>query len=247
MAEFIKAQEIGGARQTRATDNLILENQKRAKGKGILHVDEHAHTHRFVVLPSSPIRIGWDCLVAFFVMYLVWKVPFEVCFPADFLDSGGWKKFDVFLEIFFWCDIVLNFRTGFVHSGHIVTNPRSIADHYLKGWFAVDIFASFPFELVFENVFQKSQRKAVKLWKIFKLSKLLRIGRIVKYLKNFFKYRHLMIISISLTCISHWSACLYFLIESLGDDDARAVFVQDGFRSVGDLYMEVLDAVVLQL
>lgn len=210
-------------------------------------IAEHSpHNHPWVVLPTSPVRQFWDGLVAVFVVYLVWKVPFSVCFPSEFLEEPSWKNFDIFLEVFFWCDILLNFRTGHFHNGHLVTDPREIADHYLRGWFVVDIFASFPFEVVFEGLFQKSQRKAVKLWKIFKLSKLLRIGRIVKYLRNYFKFRHLMMLSAALVCISHFSACLWFLVET-ASDDTRYRFVEDGFGNVGDLYMETLDSVILHL
>lgn len=59
----------------------------------------------------------------------------------------------------------------------------------------------------------KSTRSAIKIGKIIKLSKLLRIGRIVKYLRNYFKYRHLLIFTFFLGFYVHWATCLLFLLE----------------------------------
>ena len=55
--------------------------------------------------------------------------------------------------------MVLTFNTGFIKSssnnkhgddkeGDVVTSRKAIAKNYLFGWFAVDVVAVFPFELL---------------------------------------------------------------------------------------------------
>jgi len=107
----------------------------------------------------------------------------------------------------------MNFFTGFQHGGHSVFDQKEIAKHYLEKWFWVDIFASLPFEQMFEGSFDKKNRKAVKFLKLFKLPKLLRLGRLLRYLKQYFKFRHLLTYSFTLVVIAHWTACWYGIIQ----------------------------------
>lgn len=56
------------------------------------------------------------------------------------------------LRLGFVPDIVLNFRTTFVNrKGEVVSISSSIALHYLKGWFVVDLLAALPFDLLYAS------------------------------------------------------------------------------------------------
>lgn len=49
-------------------------------------------------------------------------------------------------------DIALNFRTTYVsRKGEVVSNPKSIAVNYFKGWFVVDLLAALPFDLLYAS------------------------------------------------------------------------------------------------
>lgn len=49
-------------------------------------------------------------------------------------------------------DIVLNFRTTYVsRKGEVVSNSKSIAVNYLKGWFMVDLVAALPFDFLYAS------------------------------------------------------------------------------------------------
>ena len=121
----------------------------------------------------------------------------------------GLKAFETFLDIWFGCDIVLNFNTGFVHDGHLVMNRRAIAKHYLEFWFWIDIIATIPFE-VFGTLFEsKSGRKAIKLVKWFKIPRLLRLGRILKYLRQYAKYYAIILVTgIGIVSV-HMAGCIH--------------------------------------
>ena len=59
---------------------------------------------------------------------------------------------DLAIDILFFIDIVLNFRTTYVEEGEtLVTCPWKLAAHYLKTYFTVDLVAAIPWELFVES------------------------------------------------------------------------------------------------
>ena len=158
-----------------------------------------------VVHPHWRIRRLWDLVTACLVIYLCVSVPLDLGF-SHWYKPTGLKSFLVFIDVWFWCDIVLNFRTGFVEDGFVVLFPwRRIARHYVTTWLAIDVAGSFPFEAFVAGSSSttssssygsgsstmgtssadvtgaKNARTTVKMLKYLKLAKLLRVGRILKY------------------------------------------------------------------
>jgi len=56
---------------------------------------------------------------------------------------------DMFVDIMFIADILINFRTTYLHNGEVVSDPRKIAFNYIKSWFVIDATAAIPFDLLF--------------------------------------------------------------------------------------------------
>jgi len=54
----------------------------------------------------------------------------------------------MFVDIMFIADILINFRTTYVHNGEVVSEPRKIAFNYIKSWFLIDAAAAIPFDLL---------------------------------------------------------------------------------------------------
>ena len=55
----------------------------------------------------------------------------------------------MFIDLMFMTDVALNFVTGFVlDTGELEMRPRRVAINYLKGWFLIDVFTSFPFDII---------------------------------------------------------------------------------------------------
>ena len=55
---------------------------------------------------------------------------------------------DRLVDVFFILDIFFNFFTGFTISGKMIMDPRRIASQYIRTWFALDVIASVPFDLL---------------------------------------------------------------------------------------------------
>lgn len=57
---------------------------------------------------------------------------------------------DILVDIMFIIDILINFRTTYVNKNdEVVSHPKRIAAHYIKGWFIIDLVAAIPFDLIF--------------------------------------------------------------------------------------------------
>lgn len=51
-----------------------------------------------------------------------------------------------------FADIILNFRTTYVsRKGEVVSDSKSIALNYLRGWFVVDLLAALPFDHLYAS------------------------------------------------------------------------------------------------
>lgn len=55
---------------------------------------------------------------------------------------------DLMVDLMFIADILINFRTTYLHNGEVVTNQKKIAINYVKGWFVIDTIAAIPFDLL---------------------------------------------------------------------------------------------------
>lgn len=55
---------------------------------------------------------------------------------------------DLIVDVMFIADILINFRTTFLHNGEVVMDPHKIAKNYVKGWFLIDAVAAIPFDLL---------------------------------------------------------------------------------------------------
>ena len=71
----------------------------------------------------------------------------RACFNID-VPVGSFAFFvDVFADIIFVLDLLLNFRTAYVDEhGVMEERPRVIAKHYMRGWFFLDALSCMPFQ-----------------------------------------------------------------------------------------------------
>lgn len=146
-------------------------------------------------------------------------------FPNSTRSSGGyfsnginrsplfWLLFvaDVIVEIVFIIDIVMNFRTTFVNKkGEVVSSSKSIAIHYMRGWFFLDLIAALPFDLL--NSIQLSDLSSDL--HLLKLTRLLRLARIWQNMDRYSQYSlailALLMLGFGLT--AHWLACIWYVI-----------------------------------
>lgn len=123
---------------------------------------------KFIILHYSPFKAVWDWIILLLVLYTAVFTPFVVAFllnedetrmklnqdsvtrnrNADSKQADPLVIIDLLVDIMFIADILINFRTTYVHNGEVVSNPQKIAVNYLKGWFIIDAVAAIPFDLL---------------------------------------------------------------------------------------------------
>jgi hypothetical protein len=110
----------------------------------------------------------WDWIVLFLVLYTAVFTPYFVAFilnedeakmrlhrdsatrlqHAETIKTDPLVLIDLIVDLMFIADILINFRTTYVHSGEVIIDPHKIANNYIKGWFIIDCMAALPFDLL---------------------------------------------------------------------------------------------------
>lgn len=180
--------------------NIIKEKSKIKSGQKLVPG---------VFLPDSTFRVIWDMLISIGVIYNLLYIP--IIFLSDVsnpdVTDRSTNAFDILIDTFFFIDIILNFRTGFIDSSNqIVVNLKDIRDNYLKFLFYFDLSSTIPYEFFISN-------RNIKLTNLLKLPRMLKIMRLTKLIekfkyKNFFKLFYLFFIYFLL---AHWLGCIFYL------------------------------------
>lgn len=191
-----------------------------------------------VLHPNGLIRRIFDFVTAIWVLTLVFIIPFLIGFDW-YVEPKGQKVFLNLLDIWFAIDIVLNFRTGYIHHGTIIMTPRKIVWNYLTTWFVVDLLGTFPFEKLIKG--DSTSRKSLKLIKYFKIPKLLRVSRLMKYVRDHKQVYDLFQVFVLAFTFLHLGACLWMLVlnpcanEEMEIPEMMKVCAQD---NIYNLYIE---------
>ncbi len=124
-------------------------------------------------------------------MAMAFYIPFRVCLYWDYSGTSSntifW--FEIVLDAMFGVDIILNFITAYYDKEEqvLICAPKKIAVHYLRGFFLLDLCASFPFSLVVTP--ESSIESAGTIGKLGKLPKMMRLLKAVRLLKLLRMYK----------------------------------------------------------
>ncbi|ESN93078.1 hypothetical protein HELRODRAFT_69639, partial [Helobdella robusta] len=173
------------------------------------------------ILHYSPFKTGWDWLTLILVLYTAVFTPFMAAFTdaAKTGESTAWIDFlnvvEVFVDIMFVADILINFRTTYVDDGEVIVNPRKIAINYMKGWFIIDAVAAVPFDwMLYGN--GSSDALTQGLTGILKTARLLRLLRVARRIDQYSEYGAavLILLMATFTLIAHWLACIFYALTT---------------------------------
>ena len=90
------------------------------------------------------------------------------------------------VDFLFLCDIVINFRTGYMVDGQFVTDTRAIARYYVRTTFFVDLVGSFPINLILkaanpddnETTSTARLNRQLRMLRVIKITRLLRLSKV---------------------------------------------------------------------
>lgn len=173
--------------------------------------------------PNASGRQAWDMCMLVLVLYSVVVTPFGLAFARG--SDGRESSLETFVDFIFWCDVVVNFWTGYDQGFEIVKERGKIAKHYLTGWFVIDLTATVQWEIVYSWTTESNagtidrgnvrDEKYIEVLRLIKVLRLLRLGRLVDRLTAgrrvnaayidalmFFSYVFMM---------AHLLACFFYL------------------------------------
>lgn len=241
---------ISGAEDDNAIRKKLFGNLADDSDLEVEHQDKNADAHeakpaalmssqsedrRGVMHPAGAFRRNWDLILALAVLYCACAVPISASFNDDLPYNGKWCLIvmDWMADVFFVCDIIVNFNTAYVNQySEVVFSRWQIFLHYSKGWFAVDFFSTFPFHLLPDSVMGDAATlpkllRLLRLFRLIKLLKLLKLANVVREMESELsgeEAAYIMKLSklvFFITLCTHVNACLWHFMHALGkpDDD----------------------------
>lgn len=227
-----------GRRKRDAVDDLNGKQLKKAGGEKkygsttSLHdrwseeedeVDPHC-----VLMPENPFKSIWDVLMIVLLGYVLIVMPLRVAF----YDQDGIDPVELTVDSLFFIDIILTFFTAYEDKdGKVITKHNLIAKNYLKGWFVLDVVATFPFYLVGNSAVSRlsSLARVPRLLKLFKLVKLLKLLRAYRFRQYFQALEYspkihpgtvrIAKIFFLMVTFGHFVSCLWYFIGDIQDEN----------------------------
>ena len=108
---------------------------------------------RCIIFPDTLIKNIIDIFSFSFTLYYALIVPFEISFHPQYkINSTIFYRITQILnkiaELWFICEIIINFITGFWENGQIILSRKRIMERYTSTWLLFDLIAAIPFNLI---------------------------------------------------------------------------------------------------
>ena len=83
--------------------------------------------------PDSRLKSRWDLTFAVVLVFVCFKEPLHIGFPALFEGeyANSWLWAELGFDIFFAMDMLANALTGYYVGSHLVTDQPAVLRHYL--------------------------------------------------------------------------------------------------------------------
>jgi len=111
-------------------------------------------------------------------------LPVEFAFSPPAFELNWNKALQLCIDVIFFADIPITFRTTYVDYGKEIFNPKKIAERYSKGSLMVDVVSCIPFDNI-GMAMKVNDPTTLQLLRLLKLSRLFRLSRIITYLQTY--------------------------------------------------------------
>ncbi|MBF0124557.1 MAG: cyclic nucleotide-binding domain-containing protein [Magnetococcales bacterium] len=127
-----------------------------------------------VLYPDSPWRIVWNHFALLGGIWYALSIPFLL---LPFIEVPVWTQVvNVVLTLMFTIDIFIHFRTAYLEDGDFVTAQKLVRRHYVRTWFALDLVATFPWDMLVLVMTSDAE-----LARYFTCVRMIRLARVVQF------------------------------------------------------------------
>ncbi len=167
----------------------------------------------WIILPEERWKRIWDGLVLIVTVFAAIEIPLRL--TIGYHVEGLVLALDLIVVTIFSLDIIFNFFTAVFINGQLVTDKRTIAARYLKGWFVVDLLAALPFDLFISGLVP-TLTYAARTLRLLRLFRLVRLAQFMHRLgqANYMNISVLRMVFLGfwVLLLSHWTACIWMSI-----------------------------------
>jgi hypothetical protein len=223
-------------RQSRFSESVSSMLEETEKDAAVRRASKEPARPCYIIDPRWKWKMRWDLLLGFFIVYSVVTIPYRLAYSYDPegmipLPNGGWfpweRYLDYVVDISFGLDICLCFNCGFMEDDEkaagevVVYNPSRIRRRYLKTWFLIDFFSTFPFELVAQVAFSgmgmsRNQMRSLRVLRVARLLRLLKLARLFKIARLVQSLEHMLRLPPSFMRLLKLFGKVFFIIHMLG-------------------------------
>eukprot|EP01043_Picozoa_sp_COSAG02_P075208 COSAG02_NODE_15402_length_1174_cov_1.082791_2_plen_235_part_01 len=194
---------------------------------------------KYAIRPDRKERLGWDFFILCLVVYSSVQGPYSAAFVGE--QTMHWT--DVLVDLAFYCDIVLNFWTGFDKGFEVIMEKKAIVKNYLGGWFFIDFIATINWDVVIETISSSTtDSPLIRLMRLLKVLRLARESRLINRLTASWTLHTAFIEAAKfffyVFMVGHLLACFFFMWPTLMECDRSPMDVpvaMDGFFGVSGL------------
>jgi hypothetical protein len=125
---------------------------------------------------SENFKVRWDILIIVFAIYNSITIPLGIAFDPDGLNSIGFSIFDSTVDLVFFIDLFVNFRTTYINTenGEEIKDPKKVALKYFTGRFILDLLSTVPFDKLAGGNEVLPILGMLKLIRVFRISMVIR-------------------------------------------------------------------------
>ena len=104
---------------------------------------------KYLIYPENKFKGYWDLFMTFILLITCMETPYIIAFIPE--EPMSLRIFNYAIDGLFFVDIIVIFNTVYYDNDiTIIDNHKEIAINYLKGWFAVDLLAILPIDVILQ-------------------------------------------------------------------------------------------------
>lgn len=162
---------------------------------------------------SSKFRLRWDIYIIIAAIYNTITIPMDIAFKPEILASIGITIMESFIDLTFFIDMFINFRTTYISSktGEEIYDSKLIAKRYiLGGRFFLDFLSSIPFDKLSGG--SNDVLPMLGMLKLFRISRINVVIRNLNTKSDFKAFLKVLWLVFFLFLYNHVIACLWYYI-----------------------------------
>ena len=194
------------------------------EGEGVSKLSAAIHRGQLAINPTNNWLYRWLLVVTLAVLYNSYLLIARETFDNLQLRLLPlWFTLDYLADLVYLVDTVLQFFTGYLEQGLLVTDRRKLALHVLRSkTFYLDVVSLLPTDLLYAIPGVGVAHPIIRINRVLRMHKIFQFFAATESRTNFPNVFRLVIVVQWILLFIHWNACFFFLLSEqigFGSDD----------------------------